>query len=550
MISKLSELHLSLNQRLSLIILLGGIIMPVLPQGETLYNGIRLPSVWPPIDHKVTLDSPVTPPYLISPPSVIPIDVGRQLFVDDFLVEKTTLRRTFHAAEYYPVNPVMKPDKAWENKGQFPSAMVFSDGIWFDPEDKLFKMWYMGGYLETICYATSKDGINWDKPSLDVVPGTNIVHAVKRDSTTVWLDLEEKDLQRRYKLFHYMYRDSTGTMTVHFSPDGIHWGDAMARTGICGTRSTVFWNPFRKVWVYSIRAGTPEIGRCRTYWETRDVLAAKWKQNEAPVWVGADKLDPQRADLKTQPQLYNLDGVAYESLIVGLFSIWRGQGQDRAKPNDLVVGFTRDGFHWDRPSREVFVPVSERYGDWNWANIQSAGGGFLVVGNKLYFYVSGRAGVPNSPDSGVCTTGLATLRRDGFASMDASELEGTLTTRPVRFTGNRLFINVDADAGELRAEVLDENGKVIAPFTRANCIPVRIDKTLQEVQWSKAVDLSVVAGKKIKFQFYLRNGRLYSFWVSPDRSGASRGYVAAGGPGFTGPTDTKGSMAYREGAER
>jgi hypothetical protein len=36
------------------------------------------------------------------------------------------------------------------------------------------------------------------------------------------------------------------------------------------------------------------------------------------------------------------------------------------------------------------------------------------------------------------------------------------------------------------------------------------------------------------------NGRLYSFWVSPDASGASYGYVAAGGPGFTGPTDTVG----------
>jgi hypothetical protein len=33
---------------------------------------------------------------------------------------------------------------------------------------------------------------------------------------------------------------------------------------------------------------------------------------------------------------------------------------------------------------------------------------------------------------------------------------------------------------------------------------------------------------------------LYSFWVSPDRSGASYGYVAAGGRGFTGSRDTVG----------
>src|SRR5262245_35266354 len=64
------------------------------PTRETLYNGIELPAVWPP---KITATprDPVAPPYLKSPPAVIPIDVGRQLFVDDFLVAETTLRRAF-----------------------------------------------------------------------------------------------------------------------------------------------------------------------------------------------------------------------------------------------------------------------------------------------------------------------------------------------------------------------------------------------------------------------------------------------------------------------
>src|SRR5579871_6667954 len=66
-------------------------------QGETLYNGIRLPAVWPP--HQTELPAvPIPPPYLTSPPEIIPIDVGRQLFVDDFLIAETTLERTFHAA--------------------------------------------------------------------------------------------------------------------------------------------------------------------------------------------------------------------------------------------------------------------------------------------------------------------------------------------------------------------------------------------------------------------------------------------------------------------
>src|SRR6185295_12919657 len=57
--------------------------------GETLYNGIVLPREWPPhlSDFPTSVEKgPVTPPYLTSPPSIIPIDLGRQLFVDDFLI--------------------------------------------------------------------------------------------------------------------------------------------------------------------------------------------------------------------------------------------------------------------------------------------------------------------------------------------------------------------------------------------------------------------------------------------------------------------------------
>src|SRR5579885_2874719 len=71
------------------------------PEGEILYNGIRLTTPWPPHIGEVPRE-PVTPPYLKAPPAVIPIDVGRQLLVDDFLVEQTTLTRTFHRPEPHP----------------------------------------------------------------------------------------------------------------------------------------------------------------------------------------------------------------------------------------------------------------------------------------------------------------------------------------------------------------------------------------------------------------------------------------------------------------
>src|SRR5437879_4965694 len=430
-----------------IIALLLPIVLPAVGQngeGETLNNGIRLPSPWPPPLAEVPPE-PATPAYLIAPPAVIPIDVGRQLFVDDFLIEATTLRRSFHAAQYYSGNPVLRPDRSWEQEGGSPTAMVFSDGVWYDPRDRRFKMWYMGGAGRSVCYATSTDGIHWEKPALAVRPGTNVLLAGNRDSATVWLDQEEKAPGRRFKLFRSHNLGDHFGLSVYFSPDGIHWGEPAIDTGSCGDRSTAFWNPFRRVWVYSLRHGWGEPRR-RRYWETRDLLTGpRWTRiDEPPLWAGADRLDPPRPDLNIPPQLYNLDAVAYESLLLGMFTIWRGQPSDRPKPNDLVLGCSRDGWSWLRPSRRPFIPVSEHQGDWNWGNVQSAGGCCLVVGEKLYFYVSGRAGVPGTSGSGVCRTGLATLRRDGLAPMDAP-------------------------------------------------------------------------------------------------SGASHGYVAAGGPGFTGPTDTVGS---------
>lgn len=118
-----------------------------------------------------------------------------------------------------------------------------------------------------------------------------------------------------------------------------------------------------------------------------------------------------------------------------------------------MLGYSRDGFHWHRPVRSPFIAASRKEGSWNRAYIHAAGGGCLVVKDKIYFYFGAWSG--ESPTLGRHmyaggNTGLAILRRDG-------------------------------------------------------------------------------------------NGQLYSFWVSPDLTGASDGYVAAGGPGFTTAIDTVGS---------
>jgi hypothetical protein len=135
---------------------------------------------------------------------------------------------------------------------------------------------------------------------------------------------------------------------------------------------------------------------------------------------------------------------------------------------------------------------------------------------------------------------MAKLRRDGFASLDAGEKSGTLTTVPLCFTGRFPFVNVAAVQGELRAEILDADGKTMAPFSLENCVPVTANSTRKRLAWNGVDDLAALSGKPVRFRFRLTHGSLYAFWVSAHTDGASSGYVAAGGPGFTGPSDTTG----------
>ena len=521
---------------------------------EVLYNGIRLPATWPPRLEELP-DDPVAPPYLVSPPEVIPVDVGRQLFIDDFLIEHTTLGRTYHRPRFHEGNPILVPDKPWERTGKGPMAIPHSGGVCFDPADQLFKMWYITGYQQGVGLVHSREGLSWERPAFDhIQAGTNMVMGPGSRGSTIWHRPDAEDPGRRFVMF------SSRPGVVWFSADGIHWGKSVKVAGPMSDRTTLFWNPFRRVWVYSIKSGH-KGKRARRYWETPELVdhaLSRWPEADAPtLWVGSDTADPPREDLQVPCHLYSLDCTAYESVMLGMFIIWRGDYRfnantdearrqnalGRPKQNAPCIGFSRDGFHWHRPDRRPFLPKSDTPGAWNWGNSQVASKNPLVVGDRLYFYVAGRGGLQspgNTYQDAGGTTGVAFLRRDGFASMDAGGDGGVLTTRPLTFKGRHLFVNIDNPGGDLRVEVLDEKDQPIAPFVRDGCTPVAADATLQPVNWRGAADLSALAGRPVRLRFHLTGGKLYAFWVSPDASGASYGYVGGGGPGFRGNRDTVG----------
>ena len=488
---------------------------------------------------------------------VKPLPEGRQLVADTtWMAECQGLEPVFHTPVYSPLNPIIKADKPWElNVNGDPYAAPFSGGVWYDEVDGKYKMWYSAGGGKLLglitCYAESEDGKSWVKPELDVVPGTNIVDTLEHDCVSVLLDKQEKDAARRFKMFIVEFNSRfTVSMKLKYSADGIHWSGPQALSGELYDRCAAYYDPFRGKYVLSLKTIDPEYGRARNYLAHEDPemlvsLAHRVYDNHADkfirYWFHSDEDDPRNPQFPDiRPQIYNHEAMAYENLMLGYFTVWQGPENDACdslmvqKRNEVLVGFSRDGFHWDRTHKQPFLPVSEDFHAWNAGNVQSVAGCPLVVGDSLYFYMSGRYNSKPKHDSNFAT-GLAMLRRDGFVSVRAGQEEGTLLTRPFACDGAYFFVNADVRGKKstLAVELLDEAGQPIPGFTKKGCIVMkRADSTKQLVTWKGHEDLSSLKGKTIRAKFYLKGGDLYAFWVSPWASGESRGYTAGGGPGL------------------
>ena len=327
------------------------------------------------------------------------------------------------------------------------------------------------------------------------------------------------------------------TKALHWfaSPDGVHWNSLGTRRLPTIERrfSTIRFAAAGASACATTLADTIN-GRYRRYWESPAFAPA-------PDWpMGRRRWRRRKRIHVTVParrtfsrSLYNLDCVAYESLMLGLFTIWRGEPLEREKINEIVLGFSRDGFHWHRPDRAAFIPRIQNSGDWNWANVQSAGGCCLVVGDQLYFYVSGRQGDPgNRP--GVCTTGLAVLRRDGFASIT----DDGPSPQPMRLRAYRRQAD-DAAADVFRRPLVRQRRRAAAncaskssmptaaPSTRRNQHRLPVTARVSPSSGKSARASPISPARPYRFRFRLDRARLYAFWVSANAAGRSGGYVGA-----------------------
>ncbi|MBC2602689.1 glycosyl hydrolase family 32 [Puniceicoccus vermicola] len=504
-------------------------------------------------------NQPIQVPYLKQIPDIIELQPGRQLFLDDYLWEahRTSMSPCYHQPAKFSGNPILWPETAEETDPRFPPcAIAKSGGVWFDDRYQLFKMWYMTGYLGYAALAISRDGIHWERPSLDIVPGTNLIlpQEVHPDSGSVIIDHNATGDEPRYKM---LMREPNPVgppwidnfeALLYTSKDGVHW-DFRGKSGPMDDRSTMYYNPIRQKWVQSIRKWHPLACRARYYHEGDHFLeSARWTEESMTPWMRADCLDHGKY---FPAQLYNFDAIAYESMMIGFHQILHGpnnpHGESRGEPKltELYLSSSRDGCHWYRPDRQPFIPARREYGSWEFGYVESSAGMCCIVGDELWLYYSAYGGDPNRITEDWRTNGmysngamgLAKIRRDGFASMRPNYPGSELQTRRMRFKGRHLFVNATTVGSRLSVAAIGTDEKPIPGLSHEDCLGFVGNSTCAQIRW-KNKDLYSLEEEGVRFHFKLDRGDLFSFWMTDNLEGKSGGFTAAGGPGYTNGRDT------------
>jgi len=466
--------------------------------------------------------------------------MNRELFLDNGNIARMErLRRTVHRPRKHPANPVVPADRPWENM-----ASVYGTTL-YDERVRRFRMWYLIGCASDgeftdeatgerypvpqttrVGYAESADGVAWDKPDLGQLEWRgsrdNNMLAIGRqnpEGISVLVDEHDPDPARRYKAlfwdhaadgahFHpdlkrvlWRETDDDGAYLA-WSADGIRWTHAPENPVIrqyMDTNQNLLWDSKLNRYVAFSRFG---FGRKIARSESEDFV--HWTQPD--LVLDCDAQDGEGT------QFYGAGVDIYEGLYIAMLWVYREGGDGRI---DTQLGVSRDGVHWERVAdRQVFLPLGEP-DSWDDGMARCAER-IIRVGDQLYIYYSGVNGPhsgPKFPADTIVRThkpaiGLATLRRDGFVSLDAGADGGWLLTRPFALAERRLHLNVNASNGSCVVALCDADGRALPGFEQSQ--PITGDNVDAEVMWPSVQPLAV--GGAVALRIALVEASLYSYW--------------------------------------
>ena len=452
----------------------------------------------------------------------------RQLFIDDHIEEETSgLARVMNRPVKYAGNPVVSPTYPWER-----GCVDIYGTVMRNPEDGTFRMWYQGfgGSPYSACYATSKDGVFWDKPNLGLIEydGSRENNLFMHDASVLNVieDAREQDPARRYKSLFYealnpqnRHGDNPDlTASVAFSSDGLRWtkyeGNPVL-TNVSDVHTLLGWDDLHGCYVAYPRPGVRNGTNTRVIGRSVSDDFMSWTQPETVM--EPDEYDPPGMEF------YGMSVFKYEDMYLGLAWAYHTPPEEpwvRMQGTiDVQLASSRDGIRWRRAeNREAFIPLGPR-GSMDQAQICAAKEP-VRVGDELWIYhgaVSTFHGEPSTFGPSAALSGqicLSKLRLDGFYSRDAGSAGGTLMTRPLLCEGGRLSINADARGGAVAVAVLDRDGVQVPGYSAQDCAVFDGDSVRHSMTWRDSTTLDSLAGQQIRLKFYLRSAKLYSFAIS------------------------------------
>ena len=345
----------------------------------------------------------------------------RQLFIDNYVIEHSdNLSKVLHQPTKDRSNPVLRPEWPWEMGTENVNNNIGYTNVIYDHEEGIFKVWY-NIQQYGVAYATSQNGLTWEKPALGIVDfqGSSrnnlVISARGIDSPTIIKDTFERDPRRRYKYFAKHNSPQYG-MYVGYSADGIHWiikeepvlttrndpalndrptlmQDLEGRRYIAFTKREII-NPFGK-------GDYGFLHRSRAVSLSRDF--EKW--SDPVLTLRPDDMDPH--DL----QIYGLVGFNYEGLYLGLMDMfWSGDKGPRERTIDIQLALSRDGEVWWRAGdRKTFLPVGPE-GTWDRFRVHPANSPPIRKGEELLFFFNG-AGVGRHGSRGTLPGAVPEHRR-------------------------------------------------------------------------------------------------------------------------------------------
>ena len=384
-------------------------------------------------------------------------------------------------------------------------------------------------------YATSPDGIHWERPALDLSQyrgsrENNIAWAPDGDRHThVIRDEREQDPSRRYKAFF----GANGRQPA-VSADGFEWTMLDVPRIPGQDTSHLFWDPYNHRWVATIKHRT-EWGR--SVWLIKSDEFDHW--TEAELILTTDKIDwaikdrrirkvvddpaylspPLVDDVSRSAEIYWMAVLPYEGLYVGFPMLFNPAAaipppyMNFTGLNQTELAVSRDLYSWERVAdRALFLEVEPWDGKNYGTAIRAVCGQPVVRDNEIWVYQNaGRYRGPDHlydlPDDVIHDRGalcLGKLRLDGFVSLDSESGSGTVVTKPLAANAGRLHVNTNASDGRLDAQALDSES--MEPLDG-------LSGTVRGDHLNEVIVSGLRAEKPVRIRFTLINASLYAFWT-------------------------------------